>query len=73
MRNSLFGRILIFIVGIVMLGVSAFAIYSGHISSFGRHVRHHTILRAIDPNTFWFNVILYAVLGAFALYSSLRQ
>ena len=73
MKNSLFGRLLIFIAGIVMLGVSACAIYNGHISSFGRHNIHQTILRAFDTHSFWFNVVLYAVLGAFALYGSLRQ
>jgi hypothetical protein len=72
MRNSLFGRILAFIAGIVMLGASAYAIYTGHISSLGRHV-HHTIFRTIDPHSFWFNVILYIVIGALALFGSLRQ
>jgi hypothetical protein len=41
-----------FIAGLAMLGVSAFAIYSGHISIFGQYTRHHTISRAMDPNSF---------------------
>jgi hypothetical protein len=71
MRNSPLGRILAFIAGLVMLGMSIYAVYKGHISV-GRHV-HHTIYRAVDPQWFWFNIIFYAVLGIIAICLSLRN
>jgi len=65
------GRILLFLVGVLAIGGSIYSLYIGHIS-IGRF-RHHVYYRAADPHTFWFYVILYAIIGVFLIFTSFRS